>query len=260
MSRTIIAATAVLSALALAACGGDSDSGSTDGSSNEPLRVGTEGTYAPFTFHDPSSNDLVGYDVEVIQAVGDKLGREVEFEETTWDSIFAGLEADRFDVIANQVTRNEEREGLYALSEPYTYSQGVIAAPADSDISSLADLSGKTTAQSLTSNWAEVARGAGAKVEGVEGFAQAVTLVNQGRVDATVNDQLTVLDFKKSNPSADIEIKADTGETSEQAFAARKDDAALIDEINGALEELAADGTLAEISEKYFGEDVSEAK
>ena len=74
------------------------------------LRVGTEGTYSPFSFHDPATNELTGYDVEIITAVADRMGVEAEFVEAPWDAIFASLLADRFDVVANQVTKNAERE------------------------------------------------------------------------------------------------------------------------------------------------------
>ena len=145
------------------------------------LRVGTEGTYSPFSFHDPATNELTGYDVEIITAVAAKMGVKAEFVEAPFDAIFASLLSDRFDVVANQVTKNAEREARYALSEPYTFSDGVIVTRSDdTSIRSLADLKGKTTAQSSTSNWAKVATDAGAKVEAVEGFTQAVTLVKQG--------------------------------------------------------------------------------
>jgi cystine transport system substrate-binding protein len=159
------------------------------------LTVATEGTYRPFSFHD-ESGDLVGFDVEIAEAVADKLGLEVVFQETQWDAIFAGLDAGRFDVIANQVSINPEREEKYLFSMPYTVSPGVIVVPEDDDsITSFDDLAGKTTAQSLTSNWYELAEESGATVEAVEGWAQAVALLEQGRVDATINDSLTFLDY-----------------------------------------------------------------
>ncbi|WP_152176307.1 transporter substrate-binding domain-containing protein, partial [Mycobacterium tuberculosis] len=116
------------------------------------LTVATEGTYRPFSFHgDGGSGDLTGYDVEIIQAVADELGLKVEFQETQWDAIFAGLDAGRFDVIANQVSINDEREAKYLFSAPYTVSPGVIVVKDDDgSISSFDDLEGKTTAQSLT--------------------------------------------------------------------------------------------------------------
>ena len=153
--------------------------------------------------------------------------------------------------------QNPERAGLYGLSDTYTVSEGVIATRADdTSVSSLADLKGKTSAQSLTSNWAKVAKDAGAKVESVEGFTQAITLLKQKRVDATVNDNLAVLDYQKSTGDTAVKIAAKTGDISEQVVATRKG-SDLVAAVNKALAELKADGTLAAISEKYFRTDVS---
>ncbi|CAH0237349.1 amino acid ABC transporter substrate-binding protein [Microbacterium sp. Bi128] len=259
----VLAAALGALALTLTACSGGSTSGSAEQGdefglvSGGTLTVATEGTYRPFSFHD-ESGALTGYDVEIAQAVADKLGLKVRFQETQWDAIFAGLDAGRFDVIANQVSINPERQEKYLFSAPYTVSRGVVVTTeGDSLISSFADLSGKTTAQSLTSNWYELATDSGAQVEAVEGWAQAVALLQQGRVDATVNDQLTYLDYEKTNSPTGLKIAAETDETSDSAFATTKDKQALVDAIDGALEELRADGTLTEISQKYFGADVT---
>ncbi|MCK2037665.1 amino acid ABC transporter substrate-binding protein [Microbacterium sp. SSW1-49] len=272
MSRRFIAVTAlVLTAAALTACSGSSAPQSSSGSdssassdfglvSDGTLTVATEGTYRPFSFHDDGgSGELTGFDVEIIQAVADKLDLEVKFEETQWDAIFAGLDAGRFDVIANQVTINDEREAAYLFSAPYTVSPGVIVVADDDDsITSFADLDGKTTAQSLTSNWNDLAVESGAKVQGVEGWAQAVTLLRQGRVDATINDKLTFLDYEKTDGPTGLKIAAETEDAGKQAFVFTKDKQSLVDAVDGALDELRADGTLAEISKKYFGADVTE--
>ncbi|MCV7207265.1 ABC transporter permease subunit [Mycolicibacterium canariasense] len=223
------------------------------------LRVGTEGTYSPFSYHDQATGQLTGYDVDVAKAVGEKLGVEVEFVETPWDSIFAGLEAKRFDVVANEVTINPERQAKYDLSQPYSVGEGVIVTRADDDsITSLADLKGKTTAQSSTSNWAKVARDAGADVEAVEGFAQAITLLNQGRIDATVNDSIAVYAYLAETGDKSVKIAAQTGEKSEQGLAARKN-SGYLPELNRALDDLRADGTLAEISQRYLKADATGA-
>ncbi|MFC9968676.1 amino acid ABC transporter substrate-binding protein [Nocardia ignorata] len=248
--RKVLAAVvlAVVAATGLSACSSASDP--------NVLKVGTEGTYAPFSYQE--NGELTGYDVEVARAVGEKLGKRVEFVQTPWDSIFAGLESKRFDLVANQVTINPERTAKYSLSQPYTTSEGVIVTRADNtDITGLASLAGKTAAETATSNWNRVAKDAGAKVEAVEGFVQAVQLLKAGRVDATINDTLAVGEYTKKNGSADIKVAAKTGEVSKQAFAARKDDAALVADVDRALAELAADGTLARLSDKYFGTDVS---
>jgi His/Glu/Gln/Arg/opine family amino acid ABC transporter permease subunit len=223
------------------------------------VRVGTEGTYPPFSFHESETNDLTGYDVEVIKAVAEEAGWELEFVETTFDAIFAALDAKRIDVVANQVTDNPERQARYGLSDTYTYSRGVIVVKSGTKgITELSDLEGKTTAQSLTTNYAELAREAGAKVEGVEGFSQAAALVVQGRVDALINDNLAALDYLNTTGTDEIEISGTAGdEVSEQKLAFRKDDAELLQQANDAIAALKADGTLAKISEKYFKIDVS---
>ena len=252
MRRTFLTLLAsLLAAATLAGCGGGS-------ASSDTLRVGTEGTYSPFSFQGPDGK-LTGYDIEVVTAVAGKLGKKVEFTQTPFDSIFAGLEAKRFDIIANQVTVTDERKAKYDLSQPYTVSEGVIVTRADdTSITSLADLKGKTTAQSSTSNWAGVARDAGANVEAVEGFVQAIQLLKDGRVDATVNDTLAVGDYQRAKNDASIKVAGKTGDTSDQAFAMLKD-SGLVADVNRALDELRADGTLKTISEKYFGSDVSSA-
>lgn len=222
------------------------------------LTVGTEGTYRPFTFHEGGSGALTGYDVEVIEAVAAELGVKAKFEETQWDGIFAGLEAGRFDVIANQVTATPERVEKYDFSTPYTVSTGVIVVKSDNtSITSFETLAGKTTAQSLTSNWNTLATESGANVQAVEGWAQSVALVEQGRVDATVNDNLTFLDYKKQTGAAGLKVAANTDEKSESSFAFVKGSTELTDAVDAALEKLAAAGTLSSISEKYFGSDVS---
>jgi L-cystine transport system substrate-binding protein len=269
--RRLAIAGLAATALVLTGCGSSSSSDASGGGESPAggtslekvqdegvITVGTEGTYRPFTFHEGGSGELTGYDVEVMEAVADELSVEVEFEETQWDAIFAGLDAGRFEVIANQVSITPEREADYAFSKPYTVSPGVIVVnDGDTSIDSFDDLSGKTTAQSLTSNWYELAKDSGAKIENVEGWAQAVALLKQGRIDATVNDELTFLDYQNTEGDTSLDIAATTEEEAHNAFAFRKGSDDLVKAVDTALDTLRKDGTLAEISEKYFGEDVS---
>jgi len=254
----------VVAATLLAGCSGSASDET--GSTPDPyglvapgsMTVATEGTYRPFTFHEGGTGDLTGFDVEIIEAVAEKIGLEIDFEEAPWDGIFAGLDVGRFDVIANQVSINPEREAKYLFSEPYTVSPGVIVVKEeDTSISSFDDLDGKTTAQSLSSNWYQLALDSGAHVEAVEGWAQAVTLIEQGRVDATINDKLTYLDYEKTNAPTGLKIAAETDDPARNAFVFTTDKADLVAAVDRALAELRADGTLATISAKYFGEDVT---
>lgn len=267
MTRTALPAVVVAAVAVLAGCSGGTgpgdagragDSSLADVQEAGVLVVATEGTYRPFSFHEDGSGELTGYDVEVVRAVADEIGVEVRFEETQWDAIFTGLDAGRFDVVANQVSITLEREEAYEFSEPYTYSPGVVVVRVDDDsIGSLDDLEGLTTAQSLTSNWYALAEEHGATVQAVEGWAQAVALVEQSRVDATINDKLTFLDYKQQTGAAGVKVAVETDDVSRSAFAFRKGDVSLAEAFDEALATLTEDGTLAEISTTFFGEDVS---
>ena len=149
--RTLLGLAAASAAVvALAACSSGAPASSEAAGDDEyglvkagTLTVATEGTYPPFTYHEGGAGDLVGYDVEIAEAVAEKLGLEIQFEETQWDAIFAGLDAGRFDVIANQVSINPEREESYLFSTPYTVSPSVVVVnEGDDSISSFEDLAG----------------------------------------------------------------------------------------------------------------------
>ncbi|RDW19800.1 amino acid ABC transporter substrate-binding protein [Oceanobacillus chungangensis] len=258
-------------AIILAACGsaenkeGSNTENATDGSANlyeqvmdkGVLTVGTEGTYAPFSFHN-EKDELTGYDVEVIEEVAKRMGVTVEYQETQWDSMFAGLNSERFDLIANQVGIEEDRLANYDFSIPYTHSSAVVVVPKDNtEINSFEDLEGKDSAQSLTSNYGAIAEEHGAELVGVEGLAQAIELIKQGRADVTVNDKLALLDYVKQTGDEEIKIVAEAEDTSDMAFVFNKGNEELVDAINEQLEAMKEDGTLAQISEEWFGEDVS---
>ncbi|GGF25508.1 L-cystine-binding protein TcyA [Halobacillus andaensis] len=254
--------------LVLSACGSNESEG--EDTSNEDqslydqiqeegvLTVGTEGTYAPYTFHD-ENDELTGYDVEVAKEIGERLGLEIEFEETKWDSMFAGLNSERFDMIANQVGIKPDREEKYSFSEPYTFTAAVLVAKKDNEnIQSFEDLEGALSAQSLTSNYAEIAKEYGAEIESVEGFNPAIELLRNDRVDATVNDRLSVLDYlNQTGDNAQVEIVDQEDNASETAMMFRQDNPELVEAVNGALGEMKEDGTLEEISKEWFDEDVS---
>jgi L-cystine transport system substrate-binding protein len=271
-SRSLrVLSAAIVIAATLSACStpsAPSAPGSTAASSSNPalaelqksgvLKVGTEGTYSPFTFHDAATNELAGYDVEVITAVAARLGVKAQFSETKWDAIFAGLEAKRYDLVANEVSINPERQARYDLSEPYSVSYPVVIVKSDNaDITSLAAIKGRTAAQTATSNWADFARQAGATVEPIDGFTEAVAAVKDGRVNATFNDSLAALEYFTTTKDSSVKIGFEVpDQTVTQAFALRKD-SGLVEPINAALKELAADGTLSRIGQKYLGKDFS---
>lgn len=267
----------LLSAIVLLAACGNADKGNTSNSegskgNSEPgkktedlltkvqdegkLVIGTEGTYPPFSFHD-DKGELTGFDVEIAREITKRLGVEAEFLETQWDAIFAGLDSKRFDMIANQVGIREDRIEKYDFSEPYITSSAVlITNVSNKEVTKFEDIKGLKSAQSLTSNYAETARSYGAEIVGVEGFNQAIELINSKRVDVTINDKLSFLDFKKHKPDAPVQIVATADDAAQSGLMFRKGNETLVTEVNKALNEMIEDGTYLKISEKWFGEDV----
>ena len=222
------------------------------------LVVALEGAWQPWSYHD-SSDTLVGYDVEVSRAIAEKLGVEPEYVESDWDSLFAGLDAGRYDMVCNGVEVTEERAKTYAFTAPYGYIHTALAVRKDNeDIHSFEDLKGKTTANSLASTYMELAESYGATVQGIDTLEETIQLLTAGRIDATLNADVSFYDYLNVHPEADFKLVAQTAEASHVAIPVLKsEDTAYLDALNTAIEELRADGTLKTLSEKYFGQDIS---
>lgn len=226
---------------------------------NGKLVVALEGAWQPWSYHD-ESDTLVGYDVEVSRAIAEKLGVEPEYVESDWDSLFAGLDAGRFDIVCNGVEVTEERAKTYDFTAPYGYIHTALAVRKDNeDIKSFEDLKGKTTANSLASTYMELAESYGATVQGIDTLEETIQLLTAGRIDATLNADVSFYDYLNVHPDADFKLVAQTEDASHVAIPVRKgdDSASLLEAINTAIEELRADGTLKALGEKYFGQDIS---
>lgn len=221
------------------------------------LTIGTEGTYPPFTYRDQHQK-LTGFDVELAREVAKRIGVKPKFVETKWDGMIAGLDSKRYDMIANEVGITPDRKKKYEFSDPYIKSRAVlIVAKNNHNIHSFEDLKGKKVAQSLTSNFVKIAESYGAVNTPVDGFDQAISLVTSGRVDATVNDNLSYYDLLKKQPNIGVKKVDELGQASQSAFMFRKGSGKLVDQVNKALAEMKKDGTYLKISKKYFGTDVS---
>ena len=272
--RTFISLMSVMAAagvLTLAGCSSDKSastaaSGSTAAQdklaavkANGKLVVALEGAWQPWSFHD-ESDTLVGYDVEVSRAIAEKLGVEPEYVESDWDSLFAGLDAGRYDIVCNGVEVTEERAKTYDFTTPYGYIHTALAVRKDNeDITSFEDLKGKTTANSLASTYMELADSYGATVQGIDTLEETIQLLTAGRIDATLNADVSFYDYLNVHPDANFKLVAQTEDASHVAIPLVKGDAtaSLLEAINTAIDELRADGTLKELSEKYFGQDIS---
>lgn len=222
------------------------------------LVIATEGNWSPWTYHD--ENDvLTGFDIEIGTLIAEKLGVTPDFKETAWGSILAGVDSGRFDLACNGVGYLPERAEKYTFSDPYVYTEAVLVVnSANEDIHAIEDLAGRTTANSPDSTYALRAEAAGAEVKYVDTLSETMIMVEQGRVDATINAKGSVEDYLREHPDAPIKIVLTvTGESVHIPMQKTEDTASLAAAVNAVLQEAREDGTLAELSVKYFGVDLT---
>ena len=279
--RSFLAAAGLtVAALALTACGGSastassaaassvaasSESASTSAAAAEPttveagkLTMATNATFPPYEMT-TDAGTIEGIDVDTAQAIAEKLGVEPEYVESDWDSLFAGLDAGRYDLVCNGVEVTEERAKTYDFTTPYGYIHTALAVRKDNeDIKSFEDLAGKTTANSLASTYMELAESYGATVQGIDTLEETIQLLTAGRIDAPLNANVSFYDYLNVHPDADFKLVAQTEDASHVAIPiVKSEDSSFLDALNSAIDELRADGTLKELSEKYFGQDIS---
>ena len=268
LSLLLVAAMLVLM---LAGCGSTSEASAVEASGEASgdllariqekgtITIAMEGNWAPWTYEDENGN-LTGFEVDVSTAVAEKLGVTPEYITGEWDGLLAGVEAGRYDLMCNGVGYTEERAQAYYYSDFYAFNRTALVVRSDNtEITSLEDLAGKTTCNSANSTYQLTAEAYGATVQDVESLDGTLEMVMAGRVDATLNAEVSINDYLKEKPDANIKIVAYDPEVEQVGMLMPygEDSASLRSAINEALSELRADGTLASISEKYFGMDIT---
>ncbi len=225
------------------------------------LVVGFEGTYPPYNFKDKDGT-YKGYDVDVANAIAKKLGVKPEFVATEWAGIIAGLLSDRYDAIIAQMTVTEERKKQVDFSEPYTiYGPMLIVHKDNTTIKSYKDLNGKTLGVTLGTNFEKRAngwkqQGINVNVRTYPGMNEYLSDLAARRLDAAMTDAVApALAIKENN----LPLKQVGGaiEREVQAIAVKKGNPELLGAVNKALGEMKADGSLRELSLRWFGLDVT---
>lgn len=222
------------------------------------LTIAMEGVWSPWTYHDENGT-LTGFDVEVGTLIAEGLGVAPDFQEVPWESILAGVDTGKYDIACNGVGYTAERAEKYTFTEPYVYTEAVLVVRADNEeIHSLADLAGKKTSNSPNSTYALRAEQAGATVQYVDTLGETLMMVEQGRVDATINAKGSIDDYLREHPDAGIKVvETLAGEPVVIPIRKGAESETLVAAINGILQKAREDGTLAALSEKYFGADLT---
>ena len=266
MKKILALLLAILMVVSFAACGKKEDSKQEETldalgriKKAGKIIVAMEGNWSPWTYHD-EKDVLTGYDVDLAKGIAKHLGVEAEFVEGEWDGLFAGLDSHIYDMICNGVDVTPAREEKYNFGEPYALIRTVLVVGKDNEtIKSFEDLKGKTTANSIGSTYMEMAEDFGATVSGVDTLGETMQMVLMGRVDATLNADVSVAEYFAEQPDAALKIVAETPEANAVAVPIPKGDdfATLRAAVDDAIKAMKADGTLSQLSIKYFGIDVS---
>ncbi|WBU62701.1 amino acid ABC transporter substrate-binding protein [Paracoccus aerodenitrificans] len=228
---------------------------------SDTLRVGMSGGYFPFTF--VSQNELQGFEVDVMNAVGEEAGLEIEFETMSFSGLIGALEAGRIDTIANQITITPEREAAFLFTQPYVIDGAqVVTREGNDEIDGVDSLRGKTVAVNLGSNFEQLLRelpfADEINIRTYESNIEQDTAL--GRVDAFVMDRVSSAQVIKESPLP-LQLAGNPFSEIRNALPFRNDEEGreMRDRVDAALTALREDGTLTEISEKWFDSDITSA-
>ena len=227
------------------------------------LVVATSGTLYPTSYYEEGSDEVTGYEVEVVKEMAKRLNLDVEFEEMGFDGMLTSLNSGKVDLAANDITSTEERKEKFTFSEPVKYSYGTAIVRKDdlSGIKSLDDLDGKIAAGASTTVYMKVARehGAEEKIYDNATNEQYLRDVSNGRTDIILNDYYLQTLALAAFPDLNITIHPDIQYyPNNQHIVMKKGSGELETKVNETLKEMKEDGTMKELSEKFFnGADVS---
>ncbi|MBF7955902.1 cystine ABC transporter substrate-binding protein [Rahnella victoriana] len=223
------------------------------------LIVGLEGTYPPFSFQGEDGK-LTGFEVEFADALAQHMGVKAKLQPTKWDGMLASLESKRIDVVINQVTISPERAKKYDFSTPYTVSgiQALTKKGQEGTITKPEDLKGKKVGVGLGSNYEQWLREnvQGVDIRTYDDDPTKYQDLRVGRINAILVDRLAALDLVKKTGDT-LAVAGAPFSRLESGVAIRKDNPELLAAINKAIAEMQKDGSLAKISEKWFGADVT---
>lgn len=261
----------LLIASVLVACGGSSgDDSATDTEGNsessestentesedsgekEKYVVGTEATYAPMEYID-ESGEIVGIDIDVVNAIAEEMGFEVEFQNIGWDPLFPAVKNGEIDFAVSSITITKKRQKEFDFTEPYYIANQLILVPEDSDIESFEDLKDKTVAVQISTTGHEKVKEllgeTSDQIVATENLPVAIGEMINGNADAVVADNAPVLEYMKSNPNVVLKtVEDDSFEKEYYGLMLRKGNTELLEKLNEGIRKLKESGKLQEIT------------
>jgi polar amino acid transport system substrate-binding protein len=248
-----------LTSIAVAGCGGGGDSTSSGGGGGEtssasgggePLSVGSDIPYPPF--EQGKSGNYTGFDIELIEAIGEKIGRKPEVQDTSFETIFRDVQQGKFDAAISAATITEEREKAVDFSNPYYLSEQALLVAEGSPLKELKELEGKTVGVQQGTTGQELAKEeiGGAEIRPYPEGPDAVNALKSGTVEAVVIDAPVAQNAVEKSGGVEIAEKIPTEE--EYGIAVAQGETELLEEINQGLKEVQEDGTYKKIYEKWF--------
>ena len=228
------------------------------------LTIGAEGNWIPYVYNEEGTGKLTGFEVDIAKEIAKRLGVEADFNiSNKWDGVIAGLDAKRYDTVICGVNPTKERQEIYAMSVPYAENPfAVVVAEDNEDINSFEDLKGKKCANSLTSTAGNIARKYGATLSDAS-LTQAMDLIVTGRVDASVNNLTSLVEYMKERHDVKVRVaaiyKPENSYEIESAAMFRKADISLSKKVDEIIKAIIADGTCYRLAEKYFGKEVADS-
>lgn len=243
-----------LMVVGIAGCGGGDKKADAPKDAKKELRVATSPDFSPFEFLDEKGN-IVGFDVDLMTAIGKKIGREVKFENSSWDGLIPALQSGNVDVVIAGIAITPERKEQVLFSDPY-YDTGLgIFVSKKSGITGLDDLKNKRIAVQVGTIGQDIAEKVeGAEVQKLNVSADTFLELKNGTVDAVINHIPVFRYYLKTTGNTDMIMVGEPLTNASDGIAVKKGNQALVDEINKALKELKASGEYDTIYEKWFGE------
>lgn len=254
MRKTLLFMMSVILLFSMIGC----SSADNSGSGEKELIVGIDDKFAPLGFRD-EKNDIVGFDIDYARAAVEKMGYQVKFQPIDWKAKESELSSGRIDLIWNGYTITDERKEKVLFTKPYLKNSQVVAVLADSEIKEIHDLAGKniglqglsSAANALDSNEIK------SQIKNISEYPDnvlALSDLKNGRVDAVIIDEV-VIKYYMSKEEGTYTLLEDTLAPEDYGIGIKKGREDLLNELQAALDALNSDGTSAEISKKWFGED-----